>query len=329
MRLDEYCTYDATGLAELVRQGDVTAKELATVAAEGVEKLNPTLNAVIEVFHDRVGDLDESSLPDGPFRGVPFFLKDLGPRQKGRRQDSGSRLTEGYVADYSAFLTEKIGQSGLNIMGRTTCPEFGITGTTESILTGATCNPWDTSRIAGGSSGGSAAIVAAGIVPMAHANDGGGSTRIPAVEFINPHVLKIRDELKKIDGLWITKNETTTLNYNHPMIKCLSNYMVNSELKRTFDVLTESNTFKEQVFLSLLKRDPLALKNDPALATYLALDTFYARILNLDFSNLEELKLINRNRSIEEQNRLLEKEEKGQLFDKSNFIRLDSIKRKN
>lgn len=155
------------------------------------------------------------------------------------------------------------------------------------------------------------------------------STRIPAVEFINPHVLKIRDELKKIDGLWITKNETTTLNYNHPMIKCLSNYMVNSELKRTFDVLTESNTFKEQVFLSLLKRDPLALKNDPALATYLALDTFYARILNLDFSNVEELKLINRNRSIEEQNRLLEKEENGQLFDKSNFIRLDSIKRKN
>ena len=180
MRLDEYCTYDATGLAELVRQGDVTAKELATVAAEGVEKLNPTLNAVIEVYHDRAEDLDESSLPDGPFRGVPFFLKDLGPRQKGRRQDGGSRLTEGYVADYSAFLTEKIEQSGLNIMGRTTCPEFGITGTTESILTGATCNPWDTSRIAGGSSGGSAAIVAAGIVPMAHANDGGGSTRIPA-----------------------------------------------------------------------------------------------------------------------------------------------------
>lgn len=180
MNLDEYCSFDATGLAELVRKGEVQAKELALLAAAGVEKVNPALNAVIEVFHDRVADLDEASLPDGPFRGVPFFLKDLGPRQKGRRQDGGSRLTQGYVADYSHFFTEKIEQSGLNIMGRTTCPEFGVTGTTESILTGATSNPWNTSRIAGGSSGGSAAIVAAGVVPMAHSNDGGGSTRIPA-----------------------------------------------------------------------------------------------------------------------------------------------------
>lgn len=180
MNLDEYCSFDATGLAELVQKGEVQAKELALLAAAGVETVNPALNAVIEVFHDRVAELDEASLPDGPFRGVPFFLKDLGPRQKGRRQDGGSRLTQGYVADYTHFFTEKIEQSGLNIVGRTTCPEFGVTGTTESILTGATSNPWDTSRIAGGSSGGSAAIVAAGVVPMAHSNDGGGSTRIPA-----------------------------------------------------------------------------------------------------------------------------------------------------
>ena len=180
MNFDEYCAYDATGLAELVRRGDVKAKELAVLAAKGVESVNPALNAVIEVFSDRVEGLDEASLPSGPFRGVPFFLKDLGPRQKGRRQDGGSRLTQGYVADYSHFFTEKMEQSGLNILGRTTCPEFGVTGTTESTLTGATGNPWDPSRIAGGSSGGSAAIVAAGVVPMAHSNDGGGSTRIPA-----------------------------------------------------------------------------------------------------------------------------------------------------
>lgn len=180
MDLKEYASYDATGLAGLVRQGDVQAKELAMLAAEAVEKTNPELNAVIEIYRDRVEDLDETSLPDGPFRGVPFFLKDLGPRQKGRRQDGGSRLTAGYVADYSAFLTTQIEKAGLNIMGRTTCPEFGVTGTTESILTGATTNPWDTSRIAGGSSGGSASIVAAGVVPMAHSNDGGGSTRLPA-----------------------------------------------------------------------------------------------------------------------------------------------------
>lgn len=180
MNLEDYCAFDATGLADLVRKGEVHPKELALLAAEGVARVNSTLNAVIEVFVDRVDGLDESSLPTGPFRGVPFFLKDLGPRQKGRRQDGGSRLTQGYVADYSHFFTEKIEQSGLNILGRTTCPEFGVTGTTESILTGATSNPWDTTRIAGGSSGGAAAIVAAGAVPMAHSNDGGGSTRIPA-----------------------------------------------------------------------------------------------------------------------------------------------------
>ena len=180
MRLDEYTEFDATGLAELVRNGEVSAKELALLAAEGVEKVNPQLNAVIEVFNDRIDGLDEATLPDGPFSGVPFFLKDIGPRQKGRRQECGSRLMQGYVADYSSFLTEQMERAGLNILGRTTCPEFGITGTTESILTGATRNPWDPSRIAGGSSGGAAAITAAGVVPMAHSNDGGGSTRIPA-----------------------------------------------------------------------------------------------------------------------------------------------------
>lgn len=180
MNFDEYTKYDALGLAELVDTRQVTAKELAQIAAEGVAKVNPALNAVIEVFEDRVDALDQATIPEGPFRGVPFFIKDLGPRQKGRKQDGGSRLTEGYVADYSHFFTEKMERSGLNIMGRTTCPEYGVTGTTESILTGATTNPWNTKRIAGGSSGGSASIVAAGVVPMAHSNDGGGSTRIPA-----------------------------------------------------------------------------------------------------------------------------------------------------
>ena len=180
MKLEEYVRYDATGLAQLVRSGEVTARELAQLAAAGVEKVNPALNAVIEVFADRVDELDASDLADGPFRGVPFFLKDLGPRQKGRRQEGGSRLMQGYVADCSSFLTQQMERAGLNIMGRTTCPEYGVTGTTESILTGATSNPWDTAKIAGGSSGGSAAITAAGVVPMCHSNDGGGSTRIPA-----------------------------------------------------------------------------------------------------------------------------------------------------
>ena len=180
MNLEEYVRYDATGLAELVRSGEVTPAELAQLAADGVEKVNPALNAVIEVFADQVQDLDASSLPQGPFHGVPFFLKDLGPRLEGRRQECGSRLMQGYVADYSSFMTEQMQRAGLNILGRTTCPEYGVTGTTESMLTGATGNPWDTGKIAGGSSGGSAAITAAGVVPMCHSNDGGGSTRIPA-----------------------------------------------------------------------------------------------------------------------------------------------------
>ena len=180
MNLEEYCGCDATELAKLVREGQVTAKELAEIVASNVAAVDPQVNGVIEMYADRIGSLNESLIPDGPFRGVPFYLKDLGPRQKGRAQDGGSRLTAGYVADYSSFMTEKMEQAGLNIMGRTTCPEFGITGTTESILTGATCNPWDTGKTTGGSSGGSAAIVAAGVLPMAHSNDGGGSTRIPA-----------------------------------------------------------------------------------------------------------------------------------------------------
>ncbi len=180
MNYEDYCSFDATGLAELVSKREVSAKDLAQMAAEAVDKVNPELNAVIEVFSDRVAGLDESTIPDGPFKGVPFFLKDLGPRQKGRKQEGGSRLMKGYVADYSSFLTEQIERAGLNIIGRTTCPEFGVTGTTESTLTGATGNPWDVGKIAGGSSGGSAAITAAGVVPMSHSNDGGGSTRIPA-----------------------------------------------------------------------------------------------------------------------------------------------------
>lgn len=180
MNLEEYCKYDATGLAALVRNAEVSAKELAQLAADGVALVNPQLNAVIEMFPDRIDTLDATTIANGPFHGVPFFLKDLGPRQKGRRQEGGSRLMQGYVAEYSSFLTEQIERAGLNVVGRTTCPEFGVTGTTESILTGATVNPWDPTRIAGGSSGGSAAIVAAGVVPMAHSNDGGGSTRIPA-----------------------------------------------------------------------------------------------------------------------------------------------------
>jgi len=180
MNLEEYSDYDGLGLAELVNEGEVTPSELAGLALSGVERVNPELNAVIEVYRERIDDLDESTLPDGPFRGVPFFLKDLGVLEAGKKSECGSRMMRGFVADHESTLVTRFKQAGLNNLGRTTCPEFGFTFCTESVQTGVTVNPWDPERIPGGSSGGSAAIVAAGVAPMAHANDGGGSIRLPA-----------------------------------------------------------------------------------------------------------------------------------------------------
>jgi len=180
MNLSEYARYDGLGLADLVRNKEVAAKELAELALAGVQKINPQINAVIEVYEERVEKADELPLPEALFCGVPFFLKDLGAAEAGKPQDMGSRLVKGWVAATDAYLTTRFKEAGAVILGRTTTPELGLAATTESILTGATKNPWDLSRIAGGSSGGSAAAVAAGILPVAHASDGGGSIRIPA-----------------------------------------------------------------------------------------------------------------------------------------------------
>ena len=180
MNVSEYCRYDAIGLAELVRNGEVSPKDVAETSARAIENVNPQLNAVIEIFRDRVQGLENSQLQNGPFFGVPFLMKDVGQSVKGRKHEQGSRLMEGYVADLDTEFTRRVKQAGFNIMGRTTCPEFGSTFTTESDLYGATRNPWNLDRITGGSSGGCAAIVAAGGVPISNANDGGGSTRVPA-----------------------------------------------------------------------------------------------------------------------------------------------------
>ena len=180
MNLSEYAQYDGMGLAELVRNKEVTARDLVKLALEGVYKINPSINAVIETYNERVEKADDLIRTDAPFSGIPFFLKDLGATENGKRQEMGSRLAQGYVADKDSFLTKRFKDAGVIIIGRTTTPEFGMTFTTESILTGATCNPWDLGRTTGGSSGGTAASVAAGILPVAHANDGGGSIRVPA-----------------------------------------------------------------------------------------------------------------------------------------------------
>ena len=177
MNLEEYIKYDALGLADLVKKREVSKEELAELAQEGLNKVNKDLNAVVEVFNQ---PYEEESDENAPFKGVPTFIKDLGASIAGIKQEGGSRLTEGFVAPITTNFAQNMINAGFQFMGRSSCPEFGLTLTTESVAHGATKNPWNTEHIAGGSSGGSAALVASGVVPLAHSNDGGGSTRIPA-----------------------------------------------------------------------------------------------------------------------------------------------------
>ena len=176
----EYEEYDATGLAELVNKGDVSEKELFDTAIEKIDKHNHSLNAVITPMFDEAKKRMGEGLPDGPFKGVPFLLKDLLSAYKGVRLSSGCRAYKDYVPDFDSELVKRFKASGVNILGKTNTPELGLMGVTEPELFGPTRNPWDTGRTPGGSSGGSAAAVAARIVPFASGGDGGGSIRIPS-----------------------------------------------------------------------------------------------------------------------------------------------------
>jgi len=181
MTWHEWAAHDATALAERVRKRELTPAELAAQAAAAIEKINPSTSAVIEVFDDVVADpLKDGMNPDGFFAGVPFLMKDLGPTLKGRLQEMGSRLMRGNRAAADAFLTGKMRQAGLNLIGRTTTPEFGLCSSAENPAVYVTRNPWNLDYTTNGSSAGTAAAVAAGVVPMSHATDGGGSIRIPA-----------------------------------------------------------------------------------------------------------------------------------------------------
>jgi amidase len=175
---------DATELARLVRDGEASPTELVDAAIERVERLNPEVNAVIhERFAaaraDAAGDL-----PDGPFRGVPLLVKDLGATIAGEPHHQGNRAMKaaGVTASVNSYVFESFRDAGLVTLGRTNTPELGSTVTTEPLAYGASRNPWNLEHSTGGSSGGSAAAVAAGMVPVAHASDGGGSIRVPASE---------------------------------------------------------------------------------------------------------------------------------------------------
>jgi amidase len=178
----DYERYDATGLAELVRSGDVSPTELVEAAIERIEARNPKLNAVVHTCFERARAQanDAASLPAGPFRGVPFLLKDLKAYDAGQPSTAGSRLFASRSVTTDDELVRRFKQAGLIVCGRTNTPELGILGVTEPELFGASRNPWNPEHTTGGSSGGAGAAVAAGMVPAAHASDGGGSIRIPA-----------------------------------------------------------------------------------------------------------------------------------------------------
>ncbi|HYF59113.1 MAG TPA: amidase [Burkholderiaceae bacterium] len=181
MSWDEWVAHDAVGLAARVRAGEVSPAELARQAAEAVARVNPAVSAVVEVFDDVVADpLKDGMDPTGPFAGVPFLMKDLGPGLKGRLQEMGSLLMRGHRPTADAWLVRRMREAGLNLIGRTTTPEFGVCSSAENPAVYVTRNPWNLEYPTCGSSAGAAAVVATGALPMAHSTDGGGSIRIPA-----------------------------------------------------------------------------------------------------------------------------------------------------
>ncbi len=178
---DAYRRLDAVALARLVRRGEASPAELLELAIARAEALEPALGAiVVRQFEAARAAAAAMKRPQGPLAGVPFLLKDLAIAMAGTLTTEGSRFFRDQRPDFDSTLVERYRAAGLVVFGKTHSPEFGGSPSSESALHGATHNPWDRSRSAGGSSGGSAAAVAAGIVPVAHATDGGGSIRIPA-----------------------------------------------------------------------------------------------------------------------------------------------------
>jgi amidase len=177
----EYSDYDALGLAELVKRREVSPLELAASAIERIERHNPALNAVVLKLYDQaLVAARQQPAPGAPFAGVPMLMKDLLSAIAGVPLTSGSRFYRQRIPEHDAELVRRYKAAGLNILGKTSTPEFGIMPVTEPVLFGPCRNPWDLRRTPGGSSGGAAAAVASGMVPIAHGGDGGGSIRIPA-----------------------------------------------------------------------------------------------------------------------------------------------------
>ncbi|MBN1102104.1 MAG: amidase [Deltaproteobacteria bacterium] len=176
----EFARFDAIGLAELIRRKEVSPEEVCEEAIGRIERLNPKINAVVTPMYDLARKRLREPLPDGPFAGVPFLLKDIIEEYAGVPLTKGSRAFRNYVPASDSEMVKRYKESGVVVLGKTNTPEFGLMGVTEPELHGPTRNPWSTEHTPGGSSGGSAAAVASGMVPMASGNDGGGSIRIPS-----------------------------------------------------------------------------------------------------------------------------------------------------
>jgi amidase len=179
MAFREYGSYDGIGLANLVRKKQVSAGELLDEAIARTARVDPQINAVVVKHYDYAQRQIDKGLPDGPFTGVPFLLKDL-EMLAGTRTTSGASVYNDNIADHTGTLAQRFLDAGVAIFGKTSTPEFGLLPTAESRLFGPTRNPWNLAHSSGGSSGGAGAAVAARILPVAHASDGGGSIRIPA-----------------------------------------------------------------------------------------------------------------------------------------------------
>lgn len=178
--MDDFSSHDAISLASLVRAGEVSPTELVQSTIDRIEALNPKLNAVIHKMYDAALREADGTLADGPFKGVPFLLKDLSSWYAGEPLTSGSRLFKDWKPPHDNETVARFRRSGVIVVGKTNTPEFGLSPYTEPELHGPSLNPWDLGRTTGGSSGGSAAAVASGMVPWASASDGGGSIRVPA-----------------------------------------------------------------------------------------------------------------------------------------------------
>jgi amidase len=182
MKFEEYRKHDAISLAALIAKREISAEEVLEAAIARAEQINPAINAIVHTQYELARRAVAASLPEGPLKGVPYLIKDLGFFETGEPATFGSSLFKDFVADHETAYVTRCKKAGVVFIGRSSSPEFGLNPNTEPRLYGSCHNPWNLEYSAGGSSGGSAAAVSAGILPVAHTTDGGGSIRIPAAQ---------------------------------------------------------------------------------------------------------------------------------------------------